>query len=58
MLKSTSRRGASRVQAEMRLTPKEFDLLSYLSARPNRTLTHRELLRAVWGADYGDEAEF
>ena len=42
----------------MRLTPKEFDLLSYLSARPNRTLTHRELLRAVWGADYGDEAEF
>jgi two-component system KDP operon response regulator KdpE len=34
---------------DVRLTPKEFDLLSYLSARPNRTLTHRELLRAVWG---------
>ena len=43
---------------DVRLTPKEFDLLSYLSARPNRTLTHRELLRAVWGADYGDEVEY
>jgi two-component system KDP operon response regulator KdpE len=43
---------------DVRLTPKEFDLLSYLIAHPNRTLTHRELLRAVWGADYGDEVEY
>jgi two-component system KDP operon response regulator KdpE len=43
---------------DVRLTPKEFDLLSYLIAHPNRTLTHRELLRAVWGADYGDEIEY
>ena len=27
-------------------------------SHPNRTLTHRELLRAVWGADYGDEVEY
>jgi two-component system KDP operon response regulator KdpE len=43
---------------DVRLTPKEFDLLSYLIAHPNGTLTHRELLRAVWGADYGDEVEY
>ena len=43
---------------DVHLTPKEFDLLSYLVAHPNRTLTHRELLRAVWGADYGDEVEY
>ncbi len=43
---------------DVRFTPKEFDLLSYLIAHPNRTLTHRELLRAVWGADYGDEVEY
>ncbi len=43
---------------DVRLTPKEFDLLSYLIAHPNRTLTHRELLRAVWGAVYGDEVEY
>ncbi len=43
---------------EVRLTSKEFDLLSYLAARPNRTITHRELLQAVWGPDYGDEQEY
>jgi two-component system, OmpR family, KDP operon response regulator KdpE len=41
-----------------RLTAKEFDLLSYLLARPNRTISHRELLQAVWGPDYGDELEY
>lgn len=40
------------------LTPKEFDLLSYLIAHPNRTVTHRELLQAVWGPDYGEELEY
>jgi two-component system KDP operon response regulator KdpE len=43
---------------DVRFTPKEFDLISYLITHPNRTLTHRELLRAVWGEDYGDEVEY
>ena len=42
----------------VRLTPKEFELLSYLVARPNKTVAHRELLQAVWGPDYGDELEY
>jgi two-component system, OmpR family, KDP operon response regulator KdpE len=41
-----------------RLTAREFDLLSYLLARPNKTVTHRELLQALWGPDYGDELEY
>jgi two-component system KDP operon response regulator KdpE len=41
-----------------RLTAKEFDVLSYLIARPNKTIAHRELLQAVWGPDYGDELEY
>jgi two-component system KDP operon response regulator KdpE len=41
-----------------RLTAKEFDLLSYFLARPNRTIAHRELLQAVWGPDHGDELEY
>jgi two-component system KDP operon response regulator KdpE len=41
-----------------RLTAKEFDLLSYLLARPNKTIAHRELLQGVWGPDYGDELEY
>jgi two-component system KDP operon response regulator KdpE len=41
-----------------RLTAREYELLSYLLARPNKTLAHRELLQAVWGPDYGDELEY
>jgi two-component system KDP operon response regulator KdpE len=40
-----------------RLTPKEFDLLRYMALHPNKVLTHRELLQAVWGPDYGDEVD-
>ena len=40
------------------LSPKEFDLLSYLLARPNKTVSHRELLQAIWGPDYGEELEY
>ncbi len=43
---------------EVRLTPKEFLLLRYLIAHPNKTLAHRELLQAVWGPDYGHELEY
>lgn len=43
---------------EVRLTPKEFDLLRYLTLHPNRAIPHRELLQAVWGPDYGDQVEY
>jgi two-component system KDP operon response regulator KdpE len=41
-----------------KLTPKEWDVLQYLASHPNRTVTHRELLRDVWGSDAGDEKEY
>jgi two-component system KDP operon response regulator KdpE len=41
-----------------RLTAKEFDLLAYMLARPNKTISHRELLQGVWGPDYGNELEY
>src|SRR5437764_901934 len=34
---------------EVRLTPKEFELFVYMARHPNRVLTHRTLLAAVWG---------
>ncbi len=43
--------------ARVRLTPKEFDLIRYLVGHANKVLTHRELLQAAWGPDYGDEVE-
>jgi len=42
----------------LRLTPKEFELLRYLVAHPNKVLSHRELLQAVWGPDYGDQVDY
>lgn len=43
---------------EVRLTPKEFDLLQYLVTHPNVPISHTRLLQAVWGPDYGDEVEY
>lgn len=43
---------------EVRLTPKEFDLLFYMAGHRNVPIPHGNLLQAVWGPDYGDEVEY
>ena len=43
---------------EIHLTPKEFDLLLYFARNANRVLTHKTLLRAVWGAAGVDQPEY
>ena len=43
---------------EIRLTPKEFDLLRYLASHPDVVIPHAKLLQAVWGPDYGEEVEY
>lgn len=40
------------------LTRTEFDLLPHLAINAGRVLTHRALLQAVWGPEYGDETEY
>jgi two-component system KDP operon response regulator KdpE len=40
------------------LTPKEFDLLREMVAHHDTPISHRRLLQAVWGPDYGDETEY
>ena len=42
----------------VKLTPTEYRLLAYLASNANRVIMHRELLRAVWGPEYGDETEY
>ena len=42
----------------VRLTPKEFELLRHLVANQGKPLSHRRLLQAVWGPDYGNETEY
>ena len=45
------RRRVVRDDTEIRLTPKEFELLSLLAQNHDRVLTHRAILKAVWGAE-------
>jgi two-component system KDP operon response regulator KdpE len=42
---------------EVRLTPKEFELLTYLAQHPGRVLTHRTILKAIWGPNAVDQPE-
>jgi two-component system KDP operon response regulator KdpE len=44
-------------RAPIHLTPRELDLLRYLTQHPNETLTHRALLQGVWGPEYGDRVD-
>jgi two-component system KDP operon response regulator KdpE len=43
---------------EVRLTPKEFDLFVYFARHPNRVITHRILLEAVWGEASQEQPEY
>ena len=43
---------------DVRLTPKEFDLLLYLVGNAGVPIAHGKLLQAVWGPDYGGEVEY
>jgi len=51
------RRRVLRQDVEIRLTPKEFDLLSLLAQNHDRVLTHRAILKAVWGPNAVEQPE-
>ena len=45
-------------ESEVRLTPKEFELLVYLSRKAGKVVPHRVLLAAVWGAEHTEQSEY
>jgi two-component system KDP operon response regulator KdpE len=47
-----------RAGAEVRLTPKEFELLSFLARHVGRVLTHRQILSAVWGPAHTEDTQY
>jgi len=51
------RRRVVRRDEEIRLTPKEFELLSLLARNADRVLTHRTILKEVWGPNAVDHPE-
>jgi two-component system, OmpR family, KDP operon response regulator KdpE len=52
------RHRALRAGAELKLTPKEFELLSFLAKHPGRVLTHRQILTAVWGPAHTGDTQY
>lgn len=53
-----SKRVVKRRGQIVRLTRTEYELLAYLVSNCGKVLTHRELLRNVWGPEYGEESEY
>jgi two-component system KDP operon response regulator KdpE len=44
--------------ADVHLTPTEYELLKYLAQHLGKVITHRDLLRAVWGLEYEDATHY
>jgi two-component system KDP operon response regulator KdpE len=52
------RHRATRAGTELRLTPKEFELLSFLARHAGRVVTHRQILTAVWGPAHTEDTQY
>lgn len=52
------RHRATKGGKDLRLTPKEFDLLALLARNAGRVLTHQQILTAVWGPAHADDTQY
>jgi two-component system, OmpR family, KDP operon response regulator KdpE len=52
------RHRASRAGGELKLTPKEFELLSFLARHAGRVVTHKQILAAVWGPAHTEDTQY
>ncbi len=43
---------------EIKLTPTEYDIIKILAQNAGKVLTHRQLLKAVWGDTYSDDTHY
>jgi two-component system KDP operon response regulator KdpE len=52
------RHRVTRAGAEVKLTPKEFELLSFLARHAGRVVTHKQILAAVWGPAHIEDTQY
>ena len=52
------RHRVTREGMDIKLTPKEFELLSFLARHAGRVLTHKQILTAVWGPAHTDDTQY
>ncbi|MBZ5535724.1 MAG: response regulator transcription factor [Acidobacteriia bacterium] len=55
---NTDERRVTVAGREVKLTPKEFEVLKYLVSNAGKVVTHRALLQAVWGWESSDQTEY
>jgi two-component system, OmpR family, KDP operon response regulator KdpE len=53
-----TRHRATRAEIELKLTPKEFELLSFLARHAGRVVTHKQILTAVWGPAHTEDTQY
>jgi len=53
-----ARRKVTRGEADIHLTPKEFDLLRLLAQNAGKVVTHRQLLQTVWGPAHLEDTAY
>jgi two-component system KDP operon response regulator KdpE len=53
-----ARRSVQRAGQPLHLTPIEYRLLTHLAAQPDRVVTHRQLLQAVWGPGHAEDTHY
>ena len=51
-------RVVKRAENEVHLTPIEYRLLAFLTAQPGKVLTHRQILREVWGPSHVESSHY
>jgi len=52
------RHRVTRAGVELKLTPKEFELLSFLARHAGRVITHKQILAAVWGPAHTEDTQY
>jgi two-component system KDP operon response regulator KdpE len=52
------RHHVARAGQEVKLTPKEFELLSFLARHAGKVLTHKQILAAVWGPAHTEDTQY
>jgi two-component system KDP operon response regulator KdpE len=52
------RHRATRAGSDLKLTPKEFELLSFLARHAGRVVTHKQILTAVWGPAHTEDTQY
>jgi len=53
-----ARRVVTRDGQEVRLSKREYDLLHFLASSPDHVLTHREILKSLWGPAHEEDTTY